>query len=57
MVAKAMINEKLKILHLNIAAKRESFNIPHSTFNICKAYEERDLETDYSDRDNDPHSN
>ena len=51
MVAKAMINEKLKILHLNIAAKRESFNIPHSKFNIHKAYEEGNVEDDYSGRD------
>ena len=31
------------ILHSNIAAKRESFNIQHSTFNIIKAYEKEFL--------------
>ena len=31
------------ILHSTIAAKRESFNIQHSTFNIIKAYEEEFL--------------
>ena len=30
----AIINEELRILHSNIAAKRESFNIQHSTFKI-----------------------
>ena len=30
----AIVNEELRILHSNIAAKRESFNIQHSTFNI-----------------------
>ena len=36
MVAKAIINEELKIQHSDIAAKRESFNIQHSKFNIMK---------------------
>ena len=30
----AIINEELRILHSNIAAMRESFNIQHSTFLI-----------------------
>ena len=30
----AIVNEELRILHSNIAAKRESFNIQHSTLNI-----------------------
>ena len=36
MVAKAIINEELKIQHSDIAAKRESFKIQHSKFNIMK---------------------
>jgi hypothetical protein len=31
-----MFNEELRILHSDIAAKRESFNIQQSTFNIMK---------------------
>ena len=43
----AIINEELRILHYNIAAKRESFNIPNSKLNI-KYYETGNVEDDYS---------
>ena len=34
--APPIVNEELRILHSVIAAKRESFNIQQSTFNIMK---------------------
>ena len=36
MVAKAIINEELKIHHSDIAAKRESFKNQNSKFNIMR---------------------
>ena len=34
----AIINEELRILHSNIAAMRESFNIQHSTLHILHTH-------------------